>query len=115
MYAIRSYYAVDIGGDRVQALVGDLEVDRLAGHAPVEDRPGYRRRGHAHETLDALAQLDEPGQVYLGLGLAQLRGPVAGQLPDRDHLERAEAQELLGDGVGVRITSYNVCYTKLLR
>ena len=92
MYAIRSYY--ELGGER-----GVLPPLRLADGDP--GRLVGRAAGHAaphHAGLGRLEAGDRVGAPEVRNRVRQLRRDL-----DRDRV-------LVG-----RITSYNVCYTKLLR
>ena len=102
MYAIRSYYE----GNRPLAGVRALDLTRvLAGPTCA--------RTLAEHGADVLkitaAHLPDSGDTDLDTGL----GKLSAQLD----LRKAEDAETLRRLAGVlsRITSYNVCYTKLLR
>ena len=88
MYAIRSYYEVGLGlVPLLRALVGDA--------ALVEQRP-----------VPLLGRGDQRDGAVIGRGgLGELA------LAAQDVAERGMGL----DRAGIRITSYNVCYTKLLR
>ena len=87
MYAIRSYYASGSGKSTLLNLLGLLDRPN-AGH--------YRLEGRDVTTLDA----DEQARVR--------RGRIGFVFQSFHLVPRLTAEEN-------RITSYNVCYTKLLR
>ena len=92
MYAIRSYYAVEEAAFRLAL-------------AEVTERVEFLRIGE----LDAHVREDVPVVAVLG-ATPDLRIRLANV---RLLVRRAVVDQRLG--IGTRITSYNVCYTKLLR
>ena len=99
MYAIRSYY--DCNGDEGScrqdlpvAAPGAQKLDDLVRH---------------HRGLAGCVDQEDLGDQKI------VPGPQ--ELEDRERRQRREAerQDDLGEDLEIRITSYNVCYTKLLR
>ena len=112
MYAIRSYYGS--GGARVPerlgmaaGVVADAGVVapvQVRSARPVVGRPShYRLSDHHDVVVDPLA---------VRIVAMEARCGSAGR-PDRPLVDMLVA--VAGDGAVRRITSYNVCYTKLLR
>ena len=104
MYAIRSYYdASEVAPKRIPADFGKRAGDFDPGRAASHHHESQQRRPH--------------GRIDLSLRSLEGEEDTA---PDfervLDALEaRGERLPFVMPEVGIRITSYNVCYTKLLR
>ena len=109
MYAIRSYY---------ERSVDDLQVARKHDQrvVPREERVVVRKNQRA---LRDRVRVGVRGQRVAADALVAERSAVRGRFAGRravDVLVRQRRAVVgLAGGVRVRITSYNVCYTKLLR
>ena len=113
MYAIRSYYVVgEIGAMYVHNMPSQNQL-RL-------EVPGTYVGGNRIHTIAGVQPATEPAsnfademswgyQIRARLTYNNAIGPVA-LIPDL-----AFAHDFSGNSPGPRITSYNVCYTKLLR
>ena len=118
MYAIRSYYEIAEGqriGAVTQSLIG-IFVD-LPEQAV--DAGGHRRPRQSADvlTLPGGGGSRAAGQLYRMRGVENYR--TAG-FPHDDHGAHVRNQVVVAEGRASlsqqnRITSYNVCYTKLLR
>ena len=101
MYAIRSYYAIQDGLDR-----GPLKVHPYADTASTNGVKDVS--GNYQATLTVT---DDAGQTHTAMKNFALSGAVSYAIEDCD----ATCSIASGNSNQVRITSYNVCYTKLLR
>ena len=93
MYAIRSYYAKDLGSHTLEG-----------------SRPGKAMLVHA-----GLSIIGRKGyELLIDLGIERAR-TFAGMIRNHPDFELTSEPELNILTYRYRITSYNVCYTKLLR
>ena len=101
MYAIRSYYANFIADKVTAPLFPDFNQELLFLMAHYADAYSVDRTEGANPITQPLDNLQDAGTLY-GSIIYHKAPVVMGMLEDRIGKEN-------------RITSYNVCYTKLLR
>ena len=99
MYAIRSYYAAGIDPGKRGQIRTDIQRQAMDGD------PFFN--GDAH-TADF--PLPDPETVVL-----RIPSGLYTKLPGRSHHDSLKTVDKVGHPDPGRITSYNVCYTKLLR
>ena len=136
MYAIRSYYALDLG--TVEAADVNATVTYLdASGNPATTTIAALQAGlaitipanstYAPEFVitandDAIFEKSESLTMSVALAagetdatLSTTANAATGTIYDEDSNDPTEPDPSVGDELGDRITSYNVCYTKLLR
>ena len=115
MYAIRSYYGLPAArldasgrGDLQQLGKLALALDTLGGKATLDGRLGWQQ-GLDWKARLMLANID-PGQHW-----PAAKGLINGKLETHGKLQQGWQASVDTLDIKGRITSYNVCYTKLLR
>ena len=93
MYAIRSYYARIHLADREILLVGTAHVSR-----------------ESVAEVERVIREEQPDRVCVEIDASRYKNLTEGQ-----NWSSLNISQVLKKGQGFRITSYNVCYTKLLR